>query len=889
MRIALLAAVSAALCFGACTPPTPAKAKENQKCNTNADCASGFCAQNRCLTQVNCADDANASSPLCQDIGCHTDKDCPSAHYYCDVPSAKCIFGAKPPCKSDDDCGEQHCLIQDGEDNTCVDCLNTKHCAAEEGTICDVDETYTCIKADEETGCTTNDNCAEDPDAVAEGRALCNPKTGKCVECMNRSDCPNPQTASCRANKCEGGTTQDCTMAGCPTMQAPFCDAALMPPACVGCDDPAAIADMFECPDDFKCDNMAASPTKGECVPDQPINPGNCAKNSDCPVPTFMIADATQWCDLGNANGPTCSPCRTTSPTDCGAGFTCTVDPNQGNICKKNTTAGCGTSAANCSGATDACVAGTCQATCQTTSQCRATQTCNPATHVCETPVACHDNTDCVANGVYTGQACKGAPAKCQDCAGPADCASSPNMALTCDNTTKHCIAPVAPSHKLGAPCQGNEDCESGQCLDLGLASPICTSICARTATSAASPNNDCPTTPDPALTLAGGRGPLPLLKANQGFRCVSGFSGSNVDGIGFCVHAVDVQGAFGATGISGVTGVYTKAAGTVESVSAQCQFGFRTTVTTTGGGSQSVCAAGCGTNADCSPGLTAGTTYTCNEVLVSIENQYIGSGLKTCFARGTTARQPGDFCNSAAQCRENFCAGSCIAHHVQRTPIRTCRTDDDCTTSDSDLCVGYKAATGGAAEVLGRCYRSTDREEACDTDADCSGNDQCWDGSCFAPESVTNRLCQDINGCADTALQFCAGRCAKHCNEQSDCAPDYDDTVVCAYLPAAPGYNQAGNPTYRDGFTGASWSRVCASPVPPADTFLFDHSLVRGEQCIDDTECISEVCVNDTCTDLCGRSQVCEAGEVCQLVERNVFPGDSTSTLLLMPVCVVP
>ncbi len=111
----------------------------------------------------------------------------------------------------------------------------------------------------------------------------------------------------------------------------------------------------------------------------------------------------------------------------------------------------------------------------------------------------------------------------------------------------------------------------------------------------------------------------------------------------------------------------------------------------------------------------------------------------------------------------------------------------------------------------------------------------------------------------------------------------------LCAYLPAAPGYSQTGNPTFSDGFVGQAWSRVCAGHVPAPAGATFDHELEAGDFCFDDTECITEVCVNNRCSDVCGRAGACPQGQVCTLFARNVLPGDSSSTELLMPVCVTP
>jgi hypothetical protein len=322
----------------------------------------------------------------------------------------------------------------------------------------------------------------------------------------------------------------------------------------------------------------------------------------------------------------------------------------------------------------------------------------------------------------------------------------------------------------------------------------------------------------------------------------------------------------YGTTGISGVSGVYTLPSGAAAVSGSQCQFGFLLNSTT--------CAAGCGTNTDCDS-LTPNEAddFVCRELLTQVEDSEVALGLRYC-SQNTTVKGEGEFCDQASDCRENFCAGTCVATRVQRIPVDTCTTNAGCVAGD--ICVS------------GRCYRPTLRAGSnCADDSECSGSDRCWNGKCYAPEAQTDRRCQDRFSCGDSTLQFCAGRCASHCNEQSDCAAAPDQ--VCAYAPGAPGYNPAGNPTFVDGFVGESWARICSDQTPPSAGAAFDHFLPRGGNCNVDTECESQVCVDSRCTDFCGRSSICEAGETCTLVPRSVEADNASSIVLLMPVCVVP
>ncbi len=872
------------LLASSCTPLEPPVVPVNGNCKTNADCQSGVCKDNKCINRVDCNLIENISEPFCVGRPCNTKADCPGEFYAC--IEGLCISGGAGGCVDDEHCvgnekGEFCLRHSDTEPtlNSCVECLNKDHCPKDQDCS---KASYTCISRP--PGCKDNAEC-EGRDAT---HPLCQTTTGKCIACRNNSDCAaiNRPDAVCRQFECVGDDPVDCSALGgsCQNPLLPLCDPAQK--ICLACNDPSK-PDTLNCPEGKMCqaDGSCVEPGASLCQSNEQCK--NTAEGGilDGTVNDMLTvsaagvsASANYWCDASDALGDgkkQCKPCRSGAGTnDCGTGFVCNTTGTLMGLCTPTGSTPCPNGPSDCLDG-EACVNGACSTNCKTAggaNLCKPPLVCvptaDPAINTCAPAQSCMNGDECQA--MLPGFACIGPSASektCQPCSDGTNCQDVTGKPLC---VAGRCVAQAAVKKALGALCENDTECQSGSCIDFGAADgAACTQVCGRTSSSA-STEEDCPLAADPAVVAERG------LNASQGFACLNGYTGSNIQGMGLCVTGKDFQ-AFDSRIAPG--NAFKIPGGAAPSGSGlTCQATYATL---------NVCEYICSTTADCEATMGPGTS--CREITVGLLGSTIGVDKRVCRPNDDPVlfqKAPGEFCERANECSENFCDGRVIAELLLLPTPTSCTTNTQCGSGNT--CQGNK------------CYRPTRRTSpaTCAKDADCrvgGGTDECWNTHCYDAQAriVPNRACMDSGSVARPGFEFCYGRCGKHCSSNADCAsPTALAGTVCNYRPAAPGYDIATS-SYQDGiFTGEAWTRVCTAPTPVPPGQEIDHSIEDGGPCAQgaDTMCKSEVCVQDLqgwrCANYCGRKDVCNDDQVCYIEDRSVNPTNPNATRLLMPVC---
>ncbi len=383
---------------------------------------------------------------------CHVPGTCDPATGLCDDPDApngtSCDDGQA--CTDPDACVDGVCVgdVIDG----CIVCADAGDC--DDGNDCTIDDCVdnACVFTDQEDGtpcddgdaCTQTDTCASGtcdgsspvvctPLSQCHVAGTCDPATGICddplakdgTSCDDGNACT--QTDACMSGMCDGSNPVVCT----PLSQCHVpgtCD-----PATGVCDDPLA-KDGTSCDDGNACTQTDAC-MSGMC---DGSNPVVCTPLSQCHIPG-TCDPATGICDDPVAE----------DGTSCDDGDACTQ--------------------------TDACMSGMCDGSnpvvCTPLSQCHVAGTCDPATGICDDPLAedgtsCDDGDACTQTDECVSGACDGTnPVVCTPL-------SQCHVAGTCDPGTGLCDDPLAED---GTPCDDGEfctdtdECLSGECLGMML------------------------------------------------------------------------------------------------------------------------------------------------------------------------------------------------------------------------------------------------------------------------------------------------------------------------------------------------------------------------------------------------------------------------------------
>ena len=278
-------------------------------------------------------------------------------------------------------------------------CGSDNDCLAS-GTMC---LAFRCAK------CTGNSDCAGRGDGGVGGN-VCDPTSGRCVACVQSSDCTaDPTKPVCAANQCVAckSAESECRI---KNSGAPVCDQTSG--KCVGCltndNCGGGSGGGVDAGADGGVDGGVAAGfcylATNQCV--------ECLVHTDCKDPTRPICGSLHTCVGCGAPGVTADSCATRNP----ALRACKADTGACVECTGNT---------NCVG--DAGI-----------------RVCNPATNKC---VECNDNSNCTANSAAAfcvNNACTG----CQT-AGTGACTGAKPICATSGGYAGQCVE-----------CIGNADCK---------------------------------------------------------------------------------------------------------------------------------------------------------------------------------------------------------------------------------------------------------------------------------------------------------------------------------------------------------------------------------------------------------------------------------------------
>ncbi|HEX2570635.1 MAG TPA: fibrinogen-like YCDxxxxGGGW domain-containing protein [Polyangia bacterium] len=493
-----------------CGGPTCPKCADNQGCQTNNDCISGFCnpQTNTCMTPT-CTDGymdggetgvdcGGPTCPLCPNgMTCQRDSDCQSGFCdpqtnLCETPTCSdgyqdgtetgvdCGGGTCPPCavgngcQKDSDCATGFCRPVD---NVCA--VPTCNDGFKNGTETGVDCGGVC------PACQNNQSCQRDSDCQS---GFCDPRTNTCADptCSDGVrngletgvDCGGPACPAC-PNGMPCQNNNDC--------QSGFCG-------------PGNICTTPGCSDGIRNGQETGVDCGGPSCPACPVGQG-CQNNGDCqsgycnpqgqcatPSCTDRVRNG-QETDV-DCGGPLCPACQINQgcqrDSDCQSGY-CNTSTGQ---CQ---TASCSDGLRNGQETGTDCGGPVCPACpngqgCQQDRDCQGGY-CDPITRICRAPTC----TDGVRNGQETGVDCGGGTCPpCtngMNCQQDSDCQSNycnPSRQCatpTCTDNVRNgqetgtdCGGPVCPTCPDGQGCQTGTDCRSNYCDPNRVCStPSCT------------------------------------------------------------------------------------------------------------------------------------------------------------------------------------------------------------------------------------------------------------------------------------------------------------------------------------------------------------------------------------------------------------------------------
>lgn len=297
--------------------------------------------------------------------------------------------------------------------------------------------------------------CEDDRDCPAERYCAADVgDNGTCQDCTDASHCAEGQV--CAEGTCRDGCSE--AEPGCPGLQI--------------CDIPNAVC--VRCLEDANCElgNICEAQ---ECIP-------GCRSNRDCPDAEVCIDDV---CQQGCTAAPDDS-CP--AGTHCGPEATCIVGCNgddgqcgANQICEGNTCVEVCISSDEC-GANEVCFDNECVAGCASQDDCD-TGVCDAETGeigACReclvdddcpvlfgTAVCVQDlqvcRTACTDNGFCLGAVCDTTTDLCVECLSDDDC----NGDNECDLVQQACVPRDLPAAPYCGPCDGDDDCTDGLCVNL--------------------------------------------------------------------------------------------------------------------------------------------------------------------------------------------------------------------------------------------------------------------------------------------------------------------------------------------------------------------------------------------------------------------------------------
>lgn len=402
----------------------------NIYCNESND----SCVQ--CLTEAECADDANPCTDLeCVDGVCQFTNNTASCddNQFCtanDVCSNGTCVGSGDPCPGE---------LCNEDTDTCVECLDSTNCndqnfcttdACISGTCQFTNNTEVC---DDGRFCTVNDICSggtcDGDDRCPE---QCDEENDQCVECLTVNDCVDD------ANPC---TDLACVSGACQfTNNTAACDDGDICTTNDSCSGGV-------CGGSNACPGQICNPSNGNCV--------NCLIADDCTDDSDVCTDKA--CIDGSCQ-------QINNSASCDDGDPCT----EGDVCDSGTCAGAPIECddGNVCNGLETCVGGSCQAgtplVCDDDNVCTQ-DSCHPVsgcvytilTGACDDGLYCTFSESC-QNGICTG----GTVRTC-------DHLDSPCTIGVCDEDNNECISQSLPN---GDPCDDglmctiNDQCLGGAC-----------------------------------------------------------------------------------------------------------------------------------------------------------------------------------------------------------------------------------------------------------------------------------------------------------------------------------------------------------------------------------------------------------------------------------------
>jgi Cys-rich repeat protein len=333
--------------------------------------------------------------------------------------------------------------------NTCLPCLDSKHCAKfnKQHPICD-NRIKKCVGCITDSDCATGEicspqeectpGCRNDSDCLTPGLRACDTSINQCVPCTNNSYCPAIKPV-CNITSGADTCVECVNDSDCPNGNS--CDAGI----CVQC------VDDTDC-DGTYCKVNSAKPKQNKCV--SCMNDSQCASNPvnkvcDNSTNTCIGCRTSLDCPSGSiCNGTQCvTGCDASTPCDA----TAPICDLQTETCKQCSLL----NASFCIGTTPACKvdSGTC-VPCTNNSFCPSDRAyCDESDNQC---YECLIDANC-----GPGQVCDRQRKQCIDCRDDTDC-TTPGFGY-CDPTDQTCV-----------PCYKSDQCKPGYLCKNKVCLPGC-------------------------------------------------------------------------------------------------------------------------------------------------------------------------------------------------------------------------------------------------------------------------------------------------------------------------------------------------------------------------------------------------------------------------------
>ncbi|MDX2024714.1 MAG: hypothetical protein SF187_31010 [Deltaproteobacteria bacterium] len=821
-------------------PAAEGTACDDQLGCTEADaCHAGKCEGKArvCDDGLTCSKDScdEAMGGCVADVttcACNKDADCDDKNACtgvetCDPIARTCLNGTKVSCATlDNACNVGMCNPTNG---TCTAKPKPS------GTVCS-----------DGNACTQNDICTEGTcggTAITCGAmdqchtaGVCDPSSGQCsnpskpngTTCEDGNMCTRGD--ACTEGTCAAGTPTTCTASGeCRT--AGMCD-----PATGVCSNPLA-ADGTTCNDGSACtsaDTCAAGVCKGAaitCDDGVACTIDSCSETAGCTKDVRLCGcQKNSDCDDGNAcNGAeTCNVQTLTCVA--GAAKDCSGLTNACNVGVCNATSGAceakprqnGTTCSDGTACTrvDTCVDGQCRGqnpvVCTASDQCHVAGSCDPQTGACSNPpkpngATCNDGNACTQTDACQNGSCTGGnPITCT-------AASQCHNVGTCNPQTGTCSTPTKANGTTcndGNTCTQTDSCQSGLCgggnpitcvaLDQCHAAGVCdgkSGTCSNPAKANGTTCND-----GNACTQAD----TCQTGACQGANPVVCTAQDSCHDVGVCDPA------------KGTCSTPAKADGTTCNDGNACT---RADVCSGGsckGGNPVVCVAqdqchvagACdATTGTCSnPAAADGTT--CNDGLVCTSADKCNQG--TCTGAAVV-------CNDGIACTADACVEAQGGCTVDKS---TCGCTKDADCNDGNACNGVETCNQQTLSCnKGVAVNCQQLDNVCNV-----GTCVPTTGACVATPRADGTTCNDNNACTQT--DSCQKGTCTGSNPITCATPDQCHTAGTC------------NPS-----TG-----VCSNPVKP-----------NGSTCNDGNACTqTDTCQSGTCTG--ANPLVCRAIDQCHL-----------------------